>query len=522
MLNESDGLYHARLTRRQVLVGGAVLGGAALGITAMLEACATTSSVTTLKQAATITIEFGVDIATLDPVMTATVGTDLSVISQIYSSLLLRGPDLKLHPSLADTWTQVSPTLLRFKLRPGIRFPNGEALDAAAVKWNIDRALDPQTKARVAPWFASVQQVNAIDPATVDIVLKHPDNSVVPSLASLFLLAPKWTAQNNPAASSMGSGPYVLKEWLKNDHITLEARGDYWGPKPSFQTVVYRIRPEASSRVAGLLAGELDVITAVDPADFGRIRAAGANAGSTASSRVAIVKLNTLLKPMDNLQVRQALNYATDKESIVKFIFQNLTVVSPGELLTPIYFGYNPDLKPYPYDPEKAKSLLASAGYGGGIQIEFDYPTGTYLLGDQITQAIIEQWAKVGVKASLNQMPLSVYIDKYLNKRQLSAASYISFAWPTLDADGQLTLFESGNAYAYWDDATFSSLIEKARALTDPGQRLQLYKQATQRMYDQVPVVFLFPQPSTYAVRATVDWKARSDDWARPTDMTPK
>jgi len=475
------------------------------------------------KTADKLTIALSSDINTLDPHQTASVGTDLSVISHIYTSLVLRGPDLKLQPSLATSWKAVDDTTWEFKLRSDVTFPDGEKLDAAAVKWNIDRVLNPDTKARIKSWFDPVQEAKVVDATTLDIITKSPYPALADQLSMFFLLPPRWAAENNPASKTMGSGPYTLKEWVKDDHITLELKDNYWGTKPAFKTVVFRPVPENSSRVAGLLAGDFDIAMGIPPNDFDRINSSGrAKAVAIASTRNALVKFNTLKKPFDDARVRQALNYAVDKDALIKNLLSGMTEVSKGQVLSPAYFGYNPDLQPYPYDPATAKQLLAEAGYADGMDVEFDVPTGTYLLGEQITQAIAEQLRQVGVRAKITEMPFSVYMDKYLKDRNLANMAYITMAWPTLDADGLLSLWEMGNQYAYWDNPDFAALLKKARSTTNQAQRLDLYKQATALMRDQAPVIFLFQQPATFAERNTVEWKGRPDDWVRAWDMQPK
>jgi peptide/nickel transport system substrate-binding protein len=467
-----------------------------------------------------ITIALNSDVNTLDSHKTGSVGTDQSIISHIYSSLIIRGPDLELQPSAAESWETVNETTWRFKLREGITYPNGEKLDANTVKWNLDRVRDPETAARLKSWFDPVIEVNVIDETTVEMVTDGPYPVLADQLSMLFMLAPEWSATHDPAAEAMGTGPYELVEWVKDDHITLEARPDYWGDPPPFQTVVFRPVPEASSRIAGLLAGDYDIITGVPPSDLERINADGCcTAGATPSTRTAMVKFNTLKEPMDNVLVRQALNYAVDKDSLIKNLLEGETVKSNGQVLTPDYFGYNPNLEPYPYDPEQAKALLAEAGYADGFEAELDVPAGTYLLGEQIVQAVAEQLRAVGVTVNINEMPFSVYMDKYLKERDLAQLAYITYAWPTIDADGILGLFESGNQYAYWDNEVFSQALKDGRSTMDPAKRQEFYDIATTEMREQAPVIFLFPQPAMYAVRNTIDWQARPDDWVRAIDI---
>jgi peptide/nickel transport system substrate-binding protein len=367
-----------------------------------------------------------------------------------------------------------------------------------------------------------VREARVVNETTLDVITAHPYPTFIAQLTQFFLLPPKWATDHNPAREALGTGPYALKEWVRDDHLTLEAKSDYWGGRPPFTTVTFRPVPEASSRVSGLLAGDLDVIVGVEPSDFVRINRSGrARAGAVQSTRSAMVKFNCLKPPFDTRAVRQAMNYAVDKQGLIKSFLPTFTTPSAGQILTPAYFGFNPALKPYPYDPAQARRLLASAGVGSGFEVEFDVPIGTYLLGEELSEAIAGQLADVGVRARITQMPFSVYMDKYLKQRNMAPMIYLTLAWPTLDADGILTLFEKGNPYAYWANDEFSHLLDQARATLDRTTRLRLYARATALMREEAPVLFLFPQPATYATARTVVWRARPDDWIRAWEMTP-
>jgi peptide/nickel transport system substrate-binding protein len=248
-------------------------------------------------------------------------------------------------------------------------FANGEKLDARAIKWNIERVMNPSNRMRIRPWFALIDTVRAVDDTTLEMLTKAPYPALPAQLSMFFMLPPDWASKNNPAAAAMSSGPYRLREWIRDDRIVLEANPSYWGPRPVYQTVVFRVIPEASGRTAALLAGDVDIVTTgVPPVDFSRIsQNAATSVGSTQSLRVGYIKFNTLKKPFDDVRVRQALNYAVDKDALTRNLFGNLTSKSNCQILTPQYFGYNPDLKPYPFDQAKARELLQAAGVGSGL-----------------------------------------------------------------------------------------------------------------------------------------------------------
>lgn len=473
-------------------------------------------------QAQTARIALSTNVNTLDPHMSASVGTDLSVLSHVYPALVLRGADLKIQPELATAWQAVDANTWRFTLRPGAHFANGEPLDAATVKWNLDRVRDPKINARIRPWFTTITEVNVISPTVVEIKTAQPYPTLVEQISMFLLLPPKWASTHNPAKETLSGGRYVITENVPGDHISLKENPDYFGEKPPFSEVVFRIIPEPASRIAALLAGEEDLITAIPSAELERINHSDrAHAGSVPSMRSVMIKFNTDKPPLDNVQVRQALNYAIDKEGISRALFAGQAPVSQCQLLTPAYFGYNPQLKAYPYDPDRAQALLKQSGADLSKPIELDVPTGTYLQSNEVAQVVAGQLSDLGLKVSINEMEFSHYMNKYLKTQDLAATSLLAQAWPTLDADGLLTLFAPGNVYAYWNNPAFGQALAAGRSQIDPAKRLAAYQQATKIMCEQAPAIFLYTQPATYAVSDRVTWHSRGDDWVRAFDMTP-
>lgn len=470
----------------------------------------------------TVTIALGVNINTLDPHMSGSFGSDVSLASHLYPSLIIRNPDLKLHPALAKSWSLVNDTTWRFDLVESAKFVNGEPIDAEAVKWNLDRVRDPKVNARIKSWFDLVKEIRVIDAKTLEIETSTAFPALADQLSAFFLLPPKWAASHNPATETMAGGPYQMKENVPGDHITLVANPGYYQGKPDFDTVVFKTIPEPASRIAALLAGEVDLVTGIPTSELERVKASkNAIAGSVPSTRNVFIKFNTQKAPLDNKLVRQAMNYAVDKDAIRDAIFDKQAAIEACQILTPAYFGFNPDLKPYPYDVKKAKELLKQSGVDLSQPIEMDVPVATYIQGQEVAQGVAAMLGDVGLKIKINEMDFGAYMNKYLRSRTLAQTSLLSHGWPTLDADGQLTLLAPGNQYAYWDDKAFGEALQQGRSTTDKERRLAAYKTATRIMCDEAPVLFLYAQPQTYGVSKRVTWQARGDDWVRAFDMKP-
>lgn len=464
------------------------------------------------------------NINTLDPHQTAT-ATDLSVISDLYQSLVTRDSDMKIKPAVARSWKAVNDTTWQFELVPGVTFPNGEKLDANTVKWNIERVLDPKTASRIKAWFDPIKEVRVVLPTVVEIVTKEPYPALVDQMSMFFLLPPKWATENNPSRIALGSGPYALKEFVSGDRLVLEARKDYKGTdKPNFDRVVIRPIPEEAARVAAVMAGEVDMASGILPTELPRINASGkAKAAWLPSTRMMFVKFNNLKAPLkDNALLRQAINHAIDKDSIIKSVLAGTAKPSQCQVLTPDYFGFNAELKPYAYDPKLARELIAKSGYNPSQVLELEVPLGRYAQSQEIAQAVAAQLVEVGLKVKLVEMEFGAWLNKYRKLGNLGQMAYMGQSWQTLDADGVMTLFEPGNEYAMWSDAKFGVLIREARSSVDPVKRKGLYKLATDVMCKEAPVAFLWAQPFTYVLSNRIVWKARGDEWVRASDMRPR
>lgn len=476
----------------------------------------------TLAAAATVTLGVATEVNTFDPHMTTSVGSDLSVASHLYDSLVTRAPDLSLQPDVALRWTALSDTTWRFELDPRAQFSDGEALDAQAVAWNIKRVQDPALHARIAPWFAAIEQARVIGPHTLEIDTRGPFPTLPAQLTMLFLLPPTWTATHHPATATLSSGPYQVASFQPGDQLRLVRNPRYWKSPPYFDEVRMKIMPDAAARVSALLAGEVDWISGIPLSEVKRIQAGTrVRAGVISpSTRSVFIKLNTQRPPLDDVRVRQALNYAIDKQGIVDALFDGRTQVSRCQVMTPVYFGYNPALQAYPFDPGKARQLLREAGIAPGTALHLEVPGNVYLQGDEVTQVIASQLADVGLDVKLDQIDFATWMTKYLRTHTLGDMSLLAYAWPTIDADGILSLMQSSSAYAYFSDPGLDAALVQGRATLDESRRREAYRIATERICSQAPVIFLYEQPFTFATSTRLQWHARADDWVRAYDMS--
>ena len=232
-----------------------------------------------------------------------------------------------------------------------------------------------------------------------------------------------------------------------------------------------------------------------------------------------LVLFNAEKPPFSDRRVRQAVNYAIDKDALVKSLFEGKTTPLDGQLVTPDYVGYNPTLKPYPYDPAKARQLLAEAGYPTGFQTSLDSPSGRYLLDKEVAQAVAGQLTQVGIRSEFHALEWGVYMAKLTKAHQLAPMALIGWAWPTFDAGGLLSLIKEGSPYSYYKSPEFNRLLNAANATMEVQKRRDLLHQAARVLHDDPPGAFLYREPNIYGLAERLVWKPTPDQTIWALDM---
>lgn len=441
----------------------------------------------------------------------------------VFDTLLSRDHGGKITPSLATSWRWVSPTVLELKIREGIKFPNGEILDAHAVKYSLERILDPKLKSQLRTLFKSVDRVEAADAHTVRIHNKRPDSFLISALADWgAIVPPKYYQGHDPkhlARNPMGSGPYRLAKWKKSEELVFEANPGYWDPsRQRVKTGVIKVIPETTTRVSALVAGSVDIVDAVPPQMVPMIKAnpkveAVAGPGAKACFIAMVIKDGA---PWSKLEVRKALNLGVDKESIVKNVLEGYGKVEAGQIVSPASYGHNPALEPYPYDPAQAKKLLAEAGYPSGFEVEMFVPLGRYLKGTEAAEAVAGQLAKVGVKVRVRTLEYGAWRQNSLARWQ----PHVKPFW-TYSCRNDLPLhasymyegaIHSKSLHGGVRDKDIDKLVDEALADTDDENRLKRYQDLNRTIREQALVVFLYHLDQISAKNKRVGWQMRANE----------
>ncbi len=464
----------------------------------------------------TFRIAIGVDPDTLDP-MGQTTTTVQNIVDYMSETLVTLDQDGKLQPLLAKSW-QIAPDGLSytFKLQEGVKFTDGTPFDATAVKTSFDRLLDPDNTAPLRGVLTVIQKVDVVDPTSVKFTLKSP---AAPLLAALTLttasiVSPATIEKSSPGYKKLtqpvGTGPYVFKEYTKGSQVVVAKNPNYWGKKPYYDQVIFRIVPEAATRESLLLAGQVDVIILPPVSDLPALQKNSAVKVILApSDRTIFTAINTTVKPLDNPKVRQALNYAVNKEDIVK----NILFGAADPLDAPIassLFGYC-KTGPYPYDPAKAKQLLSEAGVAPGTKLAFMSPTGRYVQDFQAAQAISGYLKDVGIDATPTTMDWPSYVATMTKPQKDNTTQLHVLGWAPayLDESQQMVQFLTDQhppaalATSFYSNPTVDKLAAQALAEPDEKKRADLYCQANKQIWDDAPWIFLWTQrfPIVYSTK---------------------
>ncbi len=457
----------------------------------------------------TVKVAIGIDLDTIDPHGQTTTVVQ-NVVRHVYETLLWYDSKGNLVPALAERWEVSSDGLVyTFYLRKEVKFHDGSKFNASVVKANVERWINPKVRVPFRAQLGPVIGAEVIDEYTVKIRLESPYAPFLRSLASYLFIASAETLKkfgNATITEAIGSGPYKFVSWEKGKKVVLERNDDYWGEKPYIKRIEWVIIPEVSTRVAALLAGDVDFAYNLSPADLERVKADNRFVVVTPVSNRVIFIAIIPKGPFADPKVRQALNYAVDKNAIINNVLYGLGIPADAPL-PPHFFGHH-SIKPYEYDPAKAKKLLEEAGFPFEKEFVFLHPTGRYLQDKQVAEAVQAYLAQVGVKVRLWTMDWPSFVAEVTKPLDQKTFDLLLVGWGPLVADAHFTLhaqFHSnqappkGLALAHYINPEVDKLLEQAMKELDESKRSELYKKAIEIIWQDSPWIFLYTQKWFYA-----------------------
>jgi peptide/nickel transport system substrate-binding protein len=433
----------------------------------------------------------------------------------VFDSLVGRDADDKIVGELAESWRALDDRTWQLKLRRGVTFHNAEPFNAEAVRFTFQRVLNPEQKSPNRATVSEVERVDVVDDLTVNLVLRAPYAPFLARLIDFPMVPPKYTAEKGNqglALRPVGTGPFRFVELVKDDHMIVEAFDKHWRGPPRIKRIVFKPIPEPFTRAAALRNGEVDLITTVPPTLATELdKVAGVRVQRVPSTWQIYLGLNAFKKPLSDVRVRQALNYATDVDAIIKNVMDGNGRRLEGPF-TPNVFGFDASVKGYAPDPARARRLLAEAGYPDGVEVTLDAPAGRYQGDKEIGEALGGQWQKAGFRPKVQVAEWGAYFKKYLGK-QMQDAYLLGLGGPMQDADELYNLVSSKGRGLYYKNERVDELFDQGRATTDPARRRKVYADLARAMVEDATWVFLMQQVDIYATRDRLVWTPRPDQW---------
>ena len=456
----------------------------------------------------------------LDPHDHRETPTDI-VMLHVYEGVLSRDADGKIVDALATDYERVDgENAVTFTLREGVTFHNGDTLKAEDVAYSINRIV------KESVGFASQQRdqlagVTGAE-ATGDLTVKVTNDGLNPIVFSEFatycdVMQKAWAEKNDKSyigQNMMGTGPFTLSSYTEDEEVVLERSEDYWREPAAVSTLTFRAAEEASTRVNQLLQGETDITVNVPPQEVSRVNNSdNATIAAAPSTRIIYNAMRYDVEPFSNVKFRQAMNHAVDLQSIVENVLGGFGAQT-GQPTLEGFVGYNPDIDPYPYDPQQAEQLVEESGFAGA-ELELHTPVGRYLKDLEIAQAVAGYIDELpNVSASVNQRDFGSLTDELLTGNIEDKPDWFLIGWGEATFDGGLVmtaLLSTDGALSTWSNEEFDSLLADAGEQTG-DTRDQTLQKANQLAHDQAPWIFLNRQFSVYGVNKSLDWQARSDE----------
>ena len=466
---------------------------------------------------------------------------NLNVSDHIFETLVAMDEDSHVIPSLAESWTLVNNLTWEFKIRKGVKFHDGSDLTTEDIAWSMDR---PSTivgsPGKFDVYTKAIVNKKIIDANTIRFTTKEPYPLLLADLTSIYIVQKKAT-QNlssddfSSGKGMIGTGPYKFVRFARDDRLELDRNEAYWGKKPAWSKVTLRFIPNGATRIAALLAGDVQAIENVPTPDLARIRTEPTvsmyskvshrmiylytDASRDKSPFVTDKEGKPLGKnPMQDIRVRQAISMAINRDAIKERVMEGLSEPT-GNLVSSKLFGYNVALKTMKYDPEGAKKLLAVAGYPNGFGLTIHTPNNRYVNDEKITQTIAQMLSRVGIAAKVEGMPMSVYAAR--GSKQEFSLGLLGWGAQTGEASSPLRALAAcdnparGLGVVNWlkyCNPKMDELLIKALNTVDDPARLKLLQEATAIVINDAGIIPIHHQVTTWATKKGIVYAPRTDE----------
>lgn len=435
-------------------------------------------------------------------------GESAKVMVNIYDNLVRYKPgSTEIEPALATDWeSNEDKTEWTFHLRKGVKFHDGTPFNAEAVKFSIERQLPPN-RTDDMPYasftFGPVKSVEVVDEYTVKIILNAPYAPFLANMAMCMaapIVSPAAVEKygEDYISHPVGTGPFKFVKWDRGQSIELVANKEYWDGPPKLDKLIFKFVKENSVRASELINGSIDAMDGVDPNDVKKLEDSGVIVSKSPGMNINYLAFFTNKPPFNNEKLRIAVSHAINREDIVKHLYQGTAELANGPL--PSFMpGYDKNLKPYEYDPEKAKALLKEAGYENGLKVTlltYTNPRPYNPVGQKLAEAIQNDLQKVGIQVEIKAYPWKEY-KEVVAPVEVKEGDFMIYGWigDNGDPDNFLTLLDSKEIAGSLNSAKYANervdqLLEQGRREFDMAKRAQIYSELQQIVVKEAPWVF--------------------------------
>lgn len=467
--------------------------------------------------------------------------SNINVSAHVFETLIKMDAFSKPIPGLAESWKLIDKTTWEFKLRKGVKFHDGSELTADDVLWSLDR---PSTiigsPGKFDTYTKEIVVKKVVDPYTIQLSTASPYPLLLADLVNIFIVSKKATQglksdEFSSGKGMIGTGPFKFVKFLRDDRLELDRNDAYWDKPAAWSKVTLRFLANDPTRLAALLAGDVQAIENVPTPDIARVRGDAKLAlFSKVSQRLIYLFIDSPRdkspfvtdksgapmdkSPLKDVRVRRAMSMAINRDAIKDRVMEGLA--EPANNLVPIQmFGYSPNLKPVKYDPEGAKKLLAEAGYPNGFGLTIHTPNNRYVNDEKVTQTVAQMFSRAGIDTKVEAMPVSVYVGR-LAKADFSVGLF-GWAAQTGEASSPLRAllacpdpkagFGNSNRGRYCNPR-LDELIKKALATMDDSERLKVLQEATEMAINDGALIPLHHQVATWAAKKGIGYVGRTDE----------
>jgi peptide/nickel transport system substrate-binding protein len=466
-------------------------------------------------------------------------GANIGVAEHTFESLTKLDVDSHIIPGLAESWRLVNDLTWEFKLRKGIKFHDGSELTSEDVFWSLDRpATIVNSPGKMDVFTKSIIQKKIIDRYTIQVTTAAPYPLMPIDLVNISIMSKKASQglssdDFNQGKGMVGTGPYKFVKYLRDDRLELARNEAYWGEKPEWDKVVIRFIPNNATRMAALLAGDVQAIENVPTPDLPAVKKnPKLSMFSKVSGRTVYLYLDTARSPspfvfdkngqplaespLTKPDVRRAISMAINREGIKSRLMEDLALPT-NNMVPPNLFGYNPELTVVKYDPDGAKKLLEKAGYKDGFAITLHTPNNRYINDEKITQTIAQNLSRIGIAAKVEAMPMATYAARGA-KHEYSIGL---LGWGTVEVSSPLRALlacedsKKGYGTQNWSlycNKDMTAKLDKAMATVDDKERSKLLQEVSAIAINDGAVIPIHQQLTTWATLKGITYIPRTDE----------